>query len=313
MPVGNAFQQLVTPPIVDKLLPAIDYIDKVKEIRSGIRPGSDLDPEMLQDVTKGAFLEGMNRLSQKIEMIARMLAESGVQDLVQQVHGLLVRNQNQTRMVQMRGKWVPINPSEWRERTDLTVKVGLGTGNEEQKRQNTMLLGQGQAQLMQAVMAAPPPVYAKMYAWFEDMAKSLGFDVPDKYAIAPNSQEYLQLQQNKPQQQDPAIAKAQIDAQVKMQLGQMQAQMQAQVDQNRQQAEAQQQAARMQMERELEQFKATLQAQIERERAALQQQTQALIARINAEAKLDAAQITAQTTLSAQQESASDNAVDGGA
>jgi hypothetical protein len=311
MPVGNAFQQLVTPPIVDKLLPAIDYIDKVKEIRSGIRPGSDLDPDMLQDVTKGAFLEGMNRLSQKIEMIARMLAESGVKDMVQQVHGLLVRNQNQQRLVQMRGKWVPVNPSEWRERTDLTVKVGLGTGNEEQKRQNTMLLGQGQAQLMQAVMAAPPPVYAKMYAWFEDMAKSLGFDVPDKYALAPNSQEYMQLQQSKPQQpSDPAVIKAQIDAQVKMQTEQMRAQMQAEVDRNRQQAEMQQQAARMQMERELAQFQATLQAQIERERALIQQETQALIARINAEAKLDAAQITSQTTLSAQQESASDGAVD---
>jgi hypothetical protein len=48
-------------------------------------------------VTKGAFLEGLNRLSQKIEMITRMLAESGVKEMVLQVHDLLIRHQDKPR------------------------------------------------------------------------------------------------------------------------------------------------------------------------------------------------------------------------
>jgi hypothetical protein len=304
--VGEAVMPLITPPILDKILPAIDYWDKNKESRSGIRPGSDLDPDMLQEVTKGAFLEGLNRLSQKIEMITRMLAESGVKELVLQVHDLLIRHQDQARMVQMRGKWIPVNPQEWKVRTDLTVKVGLGTGNEDEKRQKLSMLAQFQGQVLQASVAAPPPVYEKMYALFEDVAKAMGFDVPDKYAIAPRSQEYAMLQQSKQHQPpNPEMLKIQQQAQAE----QAKMQMQAQVDAHRQEVEAQQQAARMQMERELEQFKAGLNMQLEREKLAMQQQTQIAIARINAEAKIDAAQLAGQTTLSTQQEVASDNAV----
>jgi hypothetical protein len=262
-PIGDSLEPIVVTPILDKILPAIDYWDKTKESRSGIRPGSDLDPDMLQEVTKGAFMEGMNRLSQKIEMIARMLAESGVKEMVLQVHDLLIRHQDKPRMVQMRGKWVEVDPQSWKQRTDLTVKVGLGTGNEEEKRQKLAMLAQFQGQILQACVAAPPAVYAKMYALFEDMSKTMGFDVPDKYAVAPNSPEYQQLQQGKGQQPNPEMAKVQADAQAEQarlqqegMLRQAEMRMQAQVDAHRQQVEAQQQQARMTMELQLDRQKA---------------------------------------------------------
>jgi hypothetical protein len=172
-PVGGNIMPLVTEPIIDKLLPVIEYWDRTKETRTGIRPGSDMDPDTLQDVTKGAYLENLNRLSQKIEMITRLLAESGVKEAFLQVHGILVRHQDKPRLVQLRGKWVPVNPQEWKERTDLTVRVGLGTGNEDEKRQKLTMLAQMQMQLLQAATQAPPQVYAKMYALFEDMAYGL--------------------------------------------------------------------------------------------------------------------------------------------
>lgn len=305
-PVSDSAQPLVTPTIIDKILPAIDFYNKEKEVRTGIRPGSDMDPDMLQEVTKGAFLEHLNRASQKIEMITRMIAESGVKESFLQVHGILLRHQNKKRTVQLRGKWVDVNPAEWRERTDLTVRVGLGTGNEEDKRQKLMMLSQLQQGLLMAATQAPPPVYGKMYSLFEDVAESMGFDNPEQYAIAPNSQEYAQLQQNKPPvPQDPALLKVQADAQAKQQ----QMQMQAQVDENRQRVEAQQQQARMMMERELEQAKAQMQMQLEREKAAIRAEVDVMLERIRSAAKIDAAQLTAQTTLSTQQEQASDNAV----
>jgi hypothetical protein len=249
-----------------------------------------------------------------------------------QCHGILIRHQDIPRKVQIKGTWTDVNPREWKRRTDLTVRVGIGAGNEEEKRQKISMLAQFQGQLMQAATSAPPPVYAKMYALFEDLSKSLGFEVPEKYALAPNGPEYAQLQQEKQQGGPPPEVMieqmkikatgeikmqemqhkgqlAQMQMQQDAQLEQMKAQYQAMVDQNRQQVEAQQQQARMSMEQELEQFKARLKMSLESQAAEMKQQTAVMIARIQAESKLDAAQITAQTTLTAQQEAASDGAV----
>lgn len=307
-PVAGNVMPLIVAPVIDKILPVIDYWDKTKEIRTGIRPGSDMDPDILKETTKGAFLEHLNRASQKIEMITRMIAEMGVKELVLQAHGILVRHQDQPRTVQMRGKWVQINPQEWQERTDLTVRVGLGTGNEEEKRQKLLLLAGLQKELLMAAMSVPPQIYQKAYALFEDVANAMSVELAEKYAPAPNSPEYAALLQEKKNQPNPEAAKAQAETQGKVQIEQIRMQMQQQTDANRQEMEAQQQAARIQMEERMAQFKAQIDAQLEERRMAIKAETDVLIARMNNAAKLDVAQVTAQTTLTAQQEAASDGA-----
>lgn len=254
-PVQNAVMPLVTKPIIGDILPVIDHFETAKETRSGIsKATTGLDPDILQQTTKGAFMENLNRASQKMEMIARMLAETGVKESVQQVHALLIRHQDSERMVQLRGKWVPVNPQEWRERTDLTVKVGLGTGSEDDKRQKLGMLSGMQAQLLQLLGNAPPIVYAKAYALFEDMAKTLGAETPEKYAVAPNSPEHQQIMQEAQQRQgqggNPLAEAEQVKAQANMAINQakMQAQMQTE-------------AAKQQFEREKEMFQAQLKAQ----------------------------------------------------
>jgi hypothetical protein len=306
-PVGDSVSPMIVAPIIDKILPVIDHMDKVKEIRTGIRPGSEMDPDVLRESTKGAFMEALNRASQKIEMITRMLAETGVKEAVLQCHGILIRHQDQPRMVQLRGKWVPVNPQEWKERTDLTVRVGLGTGNEEEKRQKLMLLSQLQDKLLaQFGMVGPQ----QGYALFEDFAKTMGFDIPEKYVMSPTSPEFQQMMQQKASQPPPEVMVEKMKAEAKAQSDQLRAQLQAQVDANRQEMEAQQQAARIQMEERMAMREMMMEQRMEQERAAMKQQTEIIIARIKAEASLDAAQITAQSTLSAEQESASDGAVD---
>jgi hypothetical protein len=311
-PVGDSVMPLITPSIIDKIMPVIDYWDKTKEIRTGVRPGSDMDPDVLKETTKGAFLEHLNRASQKIEMITRLIAEIGVKELVLQAHGILNRHQDQPRMVQLRGKWVQVNPREWQERTDLTVRVGLGTGNEEEKRQKLLMLSQLQGALLQAATTAPPQVYAKMYSLFEDVANAMSFELAEKYALAPNGEEYQALKQQTANQPNPEVMIEQAKLQSTQQLEQMRMQMQQQTDANRQEMEAQQQQAKLSMQMELEQVKAQMTMQLERERAALKAQVDTLIARMNNEAKIDVAQLSAQTTLSAAQEGASDAAVEGG-
>jgi len=305
-PVGDSVVPVVSTSIIDKIIPVIEYWDKTKEIRTGIRPGSDMDPDVLKETTKGAFMEHLNRASQKIEMITRIIAEMGVKELVLQAHGILTRHQDQPRMVQLRGKWVQINPREWQERTDLNVRVGLGTGNEEEKRQKLMLLWQMVGQLGPQGMVGPQ----QLYALFEDLAKTMGFDVPEKYVMSPGSPEFKQEQAKRDSQPPPEVMIEQAKLQSQQQIEQARMQMQAEVDRNRQAMEAQQQAARIQMEERMAQFKAQLETELEDRRMRVRAETDVLIARINAQSKLDAAQVTAATTLTPEQEAASDGAVD---
>ncbi len=191
-PVSNAFAPIVTAPIIDKLLPVIDFFESSKESRTGIsKATTGLDPDILKQTTKGAFIENLQKASQKMEMITRMLGETGVKESVLQSHALLIQHQDQPRMVQLRGKWVQINPKEWKERTDLTVRVGLGTGSEEEKRQKLeMLFGMLQTLLPMGLVGP-----GQMYNLFTDIAEAMGFDSPEKYVLTPGSPEFQQLAQ----------------------------------------------------------------------------------------------------------------------
>lgn len=273
-PVNGSVEPVMAQPIVGQVLPVLDYIDGIKESRTGIsKTTTGLDPDSLSMTTKGAFMENMNRASQKVEMITRMIAETGVKEMVLRVHSLLLRYQDKQRMIRMKGNFVPINPQEWRERTDLTVKVGLGTGNEEDRQNKLMLVSQLQANLLapQGMVGA-----AQAHSLFTDIAKTLGFDNPDKYAISPQSQGFID-KSNQPPPEDPRIAiertkldmetqKAQAEMQNQMQLEQMKAQAKTQEVQ----ATLELQASNDQRDAERETMKAQMNFQLEEQKLAFE-------------------------------------------
>lgn len=212
-PVSGSVEPVITQPIIGQVLPAIDYIDNIKEARTGINKATTgLDPDILKQTTKGAFVENLNRASQKIEMITRMLGETGVKEMCLQVHSLLIKNQDKARMVRLRGKFVPVNPTEWEERTDLTLRVGLGTGTEEEKREKLLMLSQLQDKLAAGGLVGPN----QLYALFSDLAKTMGFDMPERYALSPESPEMQQMQQAQDNQPPPPNPLAEVE-QIKQQ------------------------------------------------------------------------------------------------
>lgn len=264
-PVQSAVQAITAQPIIQQILPVVDYIDGIKESRTGISKSmTGLDPDSLNDVTKGAFMENMNRASQKVEMITRLIAETGVKEMVLRVHSLLLRYQDKQRIMRMKGKYVPVNPQEWQERTDLTVKVGLGTGNDEDRQRKLMMV----ADLLMKMLAPQGMVDAKhAFALFSDIAKALGFDTPDKYALSPDSPEFQQKMANPPP--NPVVMAEQAKAQAQMQIEQGKAQAQSQIEQLKAQAKLQEVQANLELQAsndardsEREQMKAVFEAQL---------------------------------------------------
>lgn len=248
MPVANAVMPLMRQPIIDQILPALDYVDSIKESRTGInKTSTGMDPDVLKQSTKGAFIENMNKASQKVEMIARMLAETGIKTLVQRVHELTIKHQDKPKIARLRGKYININPQEWRDRTDLTVKVGLGTGTGEEKRQNLTMLAQMQDRLMPMGLVGD----SEAYNLFIDMSETLGVELPDKYAINPtqDNPKYQHLMQQKSQPPPNPMAEAeQVKGQFLMQRDQAKGQLDFALEQMRTQSEHSMQMMQMRME-----------------------------------------------------------------
>lgn len=217
-PVSGAYEPIMSTPIVNQILPVMDYFEGVKEARTGINKATTgLDPDILKQSTKGAFMENLNRASQKIEMITRMLAETGVKEMVLQVHSLLMKHQDKARITKLRGKYVEVSPQEWRDRTDLTVRVGLGTGNEDEKREKLLMLAGLQEKIAQIGLVGPK----QAYAMFSDITEAIGFQMTEKYAIDPESPEFQQNAQGQ-NKVNPIVEAEQVKAQATLQREQMQ-------------------------------------------------------------------------------------------
>lgn len=235
-PVAGCVEAVQTTPILGQILPAIDYVDSRKSDRTGINESTTAgDPDLIKESTKGAYLEHLNRASQKVEMIARLLGE-GVKELVLRVHELLLKHQDKPKVIKLRGEYVTIDPTEWRERTDLRLRVGIGTGSEDEKREKLMLISQMQETLLKPFGLVMPQ---QAYSLFTDVAKTLGFEAAEKWGLNPESPEYQQLMQMQSQQQQPnPLAEVeQIKGQFLLQKESMQQEFKAMVEQIRQNQE----------------------------------------------------------------------------
>jgi hypothetical protein len=120
----------VVPDITGSVYPALQYFDAVREWRSGVsRQGQGTDPNALQNQVATIANQMFDAAQAKIKLIARIFAETGIRDLFQLLHREIRRNGSQAQTVRLRNHWVDVDPRAWKQRDDMTINVGLGTGS----------------------------------------------------------------------------------------------------------------------------------------------------------------------------------------
>lgn len=143
----GSIREITTPFTAGASFPMLELIDRMKFTRTGVSPSTKLDPDVLKQTTKGAYLAGIEQSNQLLETVVRVFAETGFKELFRMLHELIIKNQDKQKVIKLRNKWVTINPSEWKTRTDLTVSVGIGTGNKDQALSQLILLADKQVAL----------------------------------------------------------------------------------------------------------------------------------------------------------------------
>jgi hypothetical protein len=120
----------VAPSIMGEALGAIEAMDRVTEMRTGVsRATMALDPETLQNQTATANQNQRDAAYSQIELIARNQAELGWKKVFSKILKLIVKHQDQPRTIRLRDEWVAIDPRDWNTSMDATINVGLGTGS----------------------------------------------------------------------------------------------------------------------------------------------------------------------------------------
>ena len=130
--------------------PMLDYMDKVKEDRTGMSKQSmGLDPSALQSTTKAAVSATVAASQAQIELLCRMFAENGMKPLFRKILKLLHTHQDKARMVRLRNNWVPIDPRVWDTGMDISVNVALGMGTSEERIQILMGMAAKQEKILE--------------------------------------------------------------------------------------------------------------------------------------------------------------------
>ena len=127
-------QPITPPPINQMTFPLLEYIDSIKENRTGMtKAAMGLDADSLQSSTRAAVAATISASQQKIEMIARVFAETGIRHLMKSILRLVQTYQQGPRIVRLRNKFVPMDPQEWDTEFDTIIEVGIGTGDTEKR------------------------------------------------------------------------------------------------------------------------------------------------------------------------------------
>jgi hypothetical protein len=236
----------------------LEYIDTIKENRTGVtRYNQGLDADSLNKTATG-INQIMSAAQSRVELIARVFAETGVKDLFYAILENVQKHQDHAKVIRLRNEWVQMDPREWTNKFDLDVMVGLGTGSKELQMAALNEEAQFQLAAMQAGLpiVLPENVYnLRMKALEAKNIKGgdLFYTHPSKFPPTPSQPDPKMLEVQAGIQADQA--KLQISAQ-KTQAGIQQKQEkmthQMQMDQQR-----------MAFERE----KAAIQADLERQKA----------------------------------------------
>lgn len=189
MPSQGHVLPLDTPLVAAQAFPMLEYLDGIREGRTGVtRYNQGLHAETLNKTAAG-INQIMTAAQQRIELIARVFAETGIKDLFRKILELIGKHQSAPRIIRLRNRWVPMDPRSWNTQMDLSINVGLGTGNRDQMLVHLQnLLGiQVQAIKLQGGVAGPIVTLDNIYNTLAKLVENAGLKSVDAYFTAPGA------------------------------------------------------------------------------------------------------------------------------
>ncbi len=183
------------PYIGDKALQVIQYWDHSRSQTTGsLLASQGLDADNLGKETATRF-QGVEQASEaKIELVARVMAETGFRQLFEGVAWLDANFQNAETEIEILGEELAVDPSDWKFKHYVVSKVGLGAGDDEKILQTLTALWQLHQQLQ--ANGSPMTDEVKRYNVLKGMVTASGLPEIAEFFNDPEKPEELTLAEN---------------------------------------------------------------------------------------------------------------------
>jgi hypothetical protein len=261
----NAVVPMAVQPVANQAFPMLEYLDAVQAKRTGVSDATQgLDPNVLQNVTATAVAAFQNASAGKMELIARNFAETGVKSLFKGILQLLCKYQDKPRIIRMRGQYIQMDPREWSNQYDVSISVGLGTGNKQEQMAMLAMILDKQERILQQFGPANPLVTVGQYReTLGRMIEAAGFKDSATFfkPITPEIDQALSNPPPQQQQPDPAIQAMMMQAQAQLEIDRQKAL--ADIQAKREKAAAEIQLAREKAAAELELKRQEFEAEVQ--------------------------------------------------
>ena len=202
MDPSSVVQPLNTPQISANIFTTMELLEQEKEARSGssrMSKGMDSDVVSKQN-SSDLITRYMNASNRRTMVMARNFAESFLKPLMFDLYRLAIENDTQPRMVQLSGKYVPIDPKQLRERTEMDVAVALTPDARAAEARTLTMLDQMWTANPQDQTLGGMYQTQQRFALLARAVDLMGLKGGDKYLLSPMSPEYQQgMQQNQQQ------------------------------------------------------------------------------------------------------------------
>lgn len=243
----------ITPlPVATNMADALQGLEMSKDIierRTGVSSRTQsLKADALQNTATGASImeEAVN---QRLELIARVYAETFFKPLGRYLLHLLHCYHDKQIQLRLKDRFMEFNPQDWDPDMDISVAVGLGTGN------RSKLLGAyaqilqiQQTMLAQLGPQVSPVKLSHIVHTCHKMAEAAGLEAPERFfGSEEDAKAASQAMANRPPQPSPEQQKLQLETQ--------KAQAKMQIDKQKMQTEAERKAFETQAKIALERQK----------------------------------------------------------
>ena len=188
-PPQNVMMPIQAQPITEQASGMLGYLDSVKESRTGVSKTSQgLNADALNNKTATGMNQVLTQSQMRMELIARIFAETGVKDLALKMFELVCKYQQKEKIVRIRGKYIPMRPYEWKDRVNVTIHVGLGTGSKEQQLilLNAILERQMQAINLQQNVFGPMVNLRNIYNSLKKLVENAGLNSIEPFFMDPD-------------------------------------------------------------------------------------------------------------------------------
>ena len=207
---SQAVMYTQTPFVGQAALPIIELMNDMLSRRTGLTDAAKgLDPKAIQSSTQIGVEAVINGAQERVELVARVLAETGFKDLFVGLVNEIAENPCPPRMLHINGNFVPFDPSTLDASMSVEVNANLGKGNDMVRMMALSGIKTDQQALV-AQMGLNNPICGptEMLNTMTDMLKLANVMNVGRYFKTPNP---MQLQQmlSAPKQPDPQAMAAQ--------------------------------------------------------------------------------------------------------